>query len=334
VAIESDPIYIQGRSESETQRLILQALIYDANTRRFLQDAGLTTGMKVLDVGSGARDVAFLAARLVGPTGSVVGVDQNSEVLETARERARAARLAHVTFVEGDIRAADLPNDFDAAIGRLVLMYTTDPAQALKAAVNHVQPGGIVAFQEVEVPLLLQYAESVQMPVFREIVRCLVELFRHGGVPLSTGFGLHQVFLAAGLPAPTMSTYSPMGGPPEWPGYRGMVETMRSVLPLLEHFEITTAEKLDLDTLADGLLAEVESAGTPMAGATHVGAWARGRVSRCRERRQRQGPVAITPTIGTNGPTPCVIIRALCRADGHTGHPHGSGAESDSAARL
>jgi len=60
-------------------------------TARFLQDAGISRGMKVLDVGTGAGDVALLAAGLVGRDGTVVGIDVNAELIETARARAAAA---------------------------------------------------------------------------------------------------------------------------------------------------------------------------------------------------------------------------------------------------
>ena len=102
-----DPVYVMGRSEAESRRLMLQARLYDRITRRFLQDAGLTAGMTVLDVGSGAGDVAFAAADLVGPTGRVVGVDANPVVLETARARARAEQRSNVTFVAGDCSTAE-----------------------------------------------------------------------------------------------------------------------------------------------------------------------------------------------------------------------------------
>jgi predicted RNA methylase len=83
--------YILGHSDHETRRLILQHQIYGPITRRFFEGAGIVRGMKVLDVGSGAGDVALLAADLVGPSGRVVGVDRNAEILETARERAATA---------------------------------------------------------------------------------------------------------------------------------------------------------------------------------------------------------------------------------------------------
>ena len=67
--------YILGRSDAETRRLIVQHQLYGPFTRQFLTASGITAGMKVLDVGSGAGDVALLLAELVGPQGRVVGVE-------------------------------------------------------------------------------------------------------------------------------------------------------------------------------------------------------------------------------------------------------------------
>lgn len=65
----NDPTYALGRSADEHQRLQQQAALFRPITERFFRSAGLAPGMRVLDVGSGAGDVVFLAAEVVGPTG-------------------------------------------------------------------------------------------------------------------------------------------------------------------------------------------------------------------------------------------------------------------------
>jgi ubiquinone/menaquinone biosynthesis C-methylase UbiE len=143
--------YAMGRTEAETERLIRQSGFYAPFTRRLFEEAGLSPGMRVLDVGTGAGDVALMAAEMVGASGSVVGVDRNPEVLETARARALTLGLTNTTFVEGDAGALDLDGGFDAAVGRLVLMHQPDPVATLRAVAAEVRPGGIVAFQEYNV---------------------------------------------------------------------------------------------------------------------------------------------------------------------------------------
>ena len=105
-------------------------------------------GADLLDVGSGAGDVALLLSELVGPRGRVVGVDTNEHILETARARVEAVGARGVTFHAGDVRTMALDDDFDAVVGRWILMYIPDPAAFLKMLATRVRPGGIVAFHE------------------------------------------------------------------------------------------------------------------------------------------------------------------------------------------
>ena len=70
--------YALGHSDQELDRLAVQARLIDPITRRFFRDAGIVSGMRVLDVGSGSGDTAFLAANLVGDTGQVVGRPRSS----------------------------------------------------------------------------------------------------------------------------------------------------------------------------------------------------------------------------------------------------------------
>ena len=89
----STQVYVFGRSVGEAQSIQLLAQILAPMTRQCLEQAGLYAGMKVLEVGSGAGEVALLAAELVGPSGRVIGVDSNPAILETARVRTLAAGL-------------------------------------------------------------------------------------------------------------------------------------------------------------------------------------------------------------------------------------------------
>src|SRR5262249_44363889 len=98
-------------------------------------EAGLTAGMRVLDVGSGSGDVSFLAADLVGPDGYVLGVDRSSAAVERARTRAIRRNLVNIAFQIGDPAAMQFETQFDAIIGRFVLMYQDDPVASLGSMV-------------------------------------------------------------------------------------------------------------------------------------------------------------------------------------------------------
>ena len=271
---DNERTYTMGRSKEETERLIQQSGLYEDITGRLLRDAGLFTGMKVLDIGSGAGDVAFAAAELVGSEGEVVGVDMNPEILETARARAQTVGLSNVQFLAGDAQTLDLPNDFDALIGRLVLMYLPDPVETLKQLATHLRrPGGIVAFQEVEFSAYASIARP-ETPIMNQLAEWGVEVFRRSGAHVSMGFDLYATFVDAGLPEPSLQYSAPLGGPETWIGYQFIVNAFRSILPLLERFEIATAEEVDLETLAQRLRTEVVASKRPLMLPPHITAWA------------------------------------------------------------
>ena len=270
---KSDATYTMGRTQGEEERLIQQSQLYDAVTRRFFREAGISSGMKVLDIGSGAGDVAMTAAELVGPEGTVVGVDVNPAILETAQARAQAAGFTNVEFVAGDARTLDLGNDFDAVTGRLVLMYMADPADALKQLATRLRSGGIVAFQEADfTPYRQMYHPNT--PLANKLIDWALGVFEHSGAHIGMGFDLYRAFVEAGLPEPAMHFESPIGGPETWAGYQFVANSFRSMLPLIEEYGIATAEEVDVETLAERVRREVIAAKRPFALPPHVTAWA------------------------------------------------------------
>jgi SAM-dependent methyltransferase len=99
----SEPLYVLGRTDKETERLQTQAAFLEPFTERLFRDAGIGRRMKVLDFGSGAGDVALLVARLVGSEGEVISIDTNSAILETARSRARNAGFSRTGLYPGSL---------------------------------------------------------------------------------------------------------------------------------------------------------------------------------------------------------------------------------------
>ena len=117
---------------AEDERLVAQARLLDPLTLRLLRQAGLAPGMRVLDLGSGAGNVARIAAELVGPDGAVVGVERDPAAVELARRRTDAA---NVEYRVADAQTLDgIGAGFDAVTGRLILMYLADPVAALRGS--------------------------------------------------------------------------------------------------------------------------------------------------------------------------------------------------------
>jgi len=268
------PAYLMGRSEAETRRLMAQHQLYARFTRRLLEDAGIAEGMKVLDVGSGAGDVALLAAELVGPTGSVNGVDQDPGVLDTARARAEASGLSNISFHAGDLREGVTGDDFDAVVGRLVLLYVPDPAGTLRVLIERLKPGGIVAFGEFNF-LPESMGTYPPTPSGESLWTWMQAVVRGIGLDPATGYHLRNTFLDAGLPEPEMNVCAPVGGGPDFPGYDYGAESLRSMLPLILKLGITTEEEVEIDTMAQRLRSDVMASGGVIKTPELVGAWTR-----------------------------------------------------------
>ena len=268
-----DATYTLGRTAHETTRLIEQSKIYGPSTRRLCQRAGISEGMQVLEIGSGAGDVTFTLAELVGSTGRVVGVDTNPEILHTARQRATDAGVQNVEFIASDARTLIFSDKFDAVVGRFVLMYMADPPEAFAKLIRHLKPGGIAAFQEPEYTLYpaLQHPDT---PLMNQLIRWILDVFEHSGAHLDMGIGLYKVFLNAGLPPPTMHLQAPIGAAKTWAGYRYMETIFQSLLPLLEKYGLATAKQVDVDTLAARIRHEVIISKRPFFLPLHVTAYA------------------------------------------------------------
>ena len=98
-----DAPYLLSDTSAEHERLIRQASVLEPFTERLFRDAGIGLGQRVLDVGSGVGDVALLAARIVGSSGAVVGVERDPATLAAARARVAKAGYENVSFIETDI---------------------------------------------------------------------------------------------------------------------------------------------------------------------------------------------------------------------------------------
>src|SRR5882672_1076691 len=251
--------YVLGHSGHEIERLKAQAQLIDPVTRRFFRDAGLAPGMRVLDVGSGAGDVAFLAADIVGSKGEVVGVDRVAEALVTARERAAAQSLHNVSFRAGDPGEMTFERPFDAIIGRYVLQFQKDPAAMLRQLATRVRAGGLIVFHEIDWGGLASFPP---VPTFDQCCRWGAETLRRHGTETRMGSKLYATYVAAGLPQPTVRQEALMGGGAKAADLLQRIASLvATLLPEMERQGVATAAQVGLDTLLQRMTDEV-NAGT------------------------------------------------------------------------
>ena len=126
-------------------------------------------GMKVLDLASGTGEPAISLAERVGPQGSVAAVDQSSELLEIAAERARNKKLANLTTQQADAHTLPFADrSFDLATCRFGVMFFADPKRALTELHRVLKPGAracFAAWGAIEQP----YWQSTMKIVHRQV---------------------------------------------------------------------------------------------------------------------------------------------------------------------
>ena len=139
--------YVLGYTDREQLRLIWQARVLAPVTEHFLRDAGIGSGMRVLDIGCGMGDVAMIVAQLVGSAGRVVSIDLDQASIETAQRRASNMGLDNTTFYRADISTFTDVDPFDAIVGRLVLQFLPDTGATIGRSGGLLSPGGIMALR-------------------------------------------------------------------------------------------------------------------------------------------------------------------------------------------
>jgi len=142
-------------------------------SERLVELAGVRPGSRVLDVAAGYGEPALTAARKAGPEGRVVATDISAEMLAFGRQRAAAAGLGNVEFIESGASGLDFPHrSFDAAVSRWGIIFEPDAEAAAGRIRGFLEPGARIA--------IASWGESDQVPFLSIPMRTTMERL---GVP-------------------------------------------------------------------------------------------------------------------------------------------------------
>jgi ubiquinone/menaquinone biosynthesis C-methylase UbiE len=250
--------YVLGYTSAEHERLIRQATLIAPITERFFRQVGIGRGQRVLDLGSGVGDVSMAVARVVGPTGEVVGIERDSASIAVAEARVKAAGFHNVTFERADLNEMRMDKPFDAVVGRFILMFLRDPGSVLRSVVRQVREGGVIALQEVSwTPML---ALGARLPLWSRVLGAIHEILLRSGANPEMGLELYRVFQQIGLPSPEMHMDIVLGSDPAVTDV--ILGVLRSLLPLAERERVPLAELEDLKTLPERIQDEIAAANT------------------------------------------------------------------------
>ena len=198
--------YALATGEAAAYRLAILHELYGPGTRRVLLEAGLRPGMRVADLGCGVGMVTALLADLVGPTGSVVGIDSSAAQLAQARERLKTEG-AHIRFVEASATDTGLPSgSFDLVYCRFLLIHLPEPERALREMFALLKPDGILVCEDGD----LTASGSEPPSALDAFADLWGRLGPSRGLDYTRGRRLFQMVLAAGLPTPRIRFNQPV----------------------------------------------------------------------------------------------------------------------------
>lgn len=241
-------------------------------TLQLLIDAGIYAGMRVLDVGCGYGDVTFMLSKLVTAAGEVVGIDHDSNALNTARERSRAAEqsVSPIFIQSGLLELPESIGQFDAIVGRRVLMYQADTVAATQALAKHLRPGGVMVFQEHDTTMAPASVDAFSL--HRKAQGWIQQMIAREGADLHIGFNLHSILSNAGLQVESVRAEC-LVQTPDAPYALGNI--VKACLPRIISLGVASAEEIDIDTLQQRLDDERRQSKSIYVGDVMFGAWAR-----------------------------------------------------------
>jgi SAM-dependent methyltransferase len=266
------PKYALGSDDTEIARLQTQAALIAEPTTLLLQRGGIRPGMRVLDLGSGPGDVAFQVAKMIGPNGSVVGVDQDPAQIAAAMQRRDEFGVANVDFRHGDARTFLDEQPFDAAVCRLLLVHLPDVVDVLAHHLRNLRPGGVFIAVDYDVAGMRALPE---VELYSRLLEWLKAGFEYAHADVFVGMRFPLLFEQAGF-----RDVGTLGLQAYWPPRTShaaayLVGAVRAMKDAIVNSGVTTEEEIGLDTLEQRLGEALTSANAVFSLPTVVGGWGR-----------------------------------------------------------
>jgi enediyne biosynthesis protein CalE5 len=148
-------------------------------SERLVELARVETGSRVLDIAAGYGEPSLTAARKAGPDGTVVSTDIAPEMLAYGRERAAAAGMENIEFLNSDAISLDFPAEsFDAAVSRWGIIFDPDGEGAAARVKGFLKPGARFAISSWGTP--------EQVPMIARPMKTVLNMFELDPPPPGT----------------------------------------------------------------------------------------------------------------------------------------------------
>jgi len=199
--------YVIRGGEKGYERLLLLARDRWPDTAALFARAGLTAGMRCIDLGCGGGAVTLEMARLVAPGGSVTGVDMDEVKLDLGRRAAAERGLANLEFRPLNVMVWDEPGGYDVVYCRFLLQHLSQPGDLLRRMWAGVRPGGVLIVEDADFDGWCCHPPNEAFDFF---LRTYSQVLRRHGGDHAAGRKLYGYFLAADIPDPHVTLVHPL----------------------------------------------------------------------------------------------------------------------------
>ncbi len=196
--------YSLATGEAAVRRLSALHRISEPAGRRILLRAGLEPGMHVADFGCGVGATTRMLAEMVGPSGSVTGIDLSAFQLEEGRRHCAGSGITNATFVESSALSTGMPDEsFDLVYSRFLMIHLADPLACLQEKARVLKPGGILVVEDAD----LTSAGSIPASSLDRFSELFARLGPIRGVDYALGTRLYHLVRQAGFVEPDVEIY-------------------------------------------------------------------------------------------------------------------------------
>ena len=232
------------------------------HTKALLDPIALAPEARVLDLGCGRGGALDLLSELAGPSGCVVGLDQDATSLAAARALVRERELGNVEIVQADARATGLPrSSFDLVHVEMLLVNLPAPEQVVEEIARLVKPGGWVAAMEPDHALRVCYPPH---PALQRLCGLLAMAHRQDGADSYVGRRLPHLLATAGMADIAVEARAPVY-PPGHPQRTLCPDLVRNLRPRILRWGLIDERELDrLDHAARLHLDDPETLSVPV----------------------------------------------------------------------
>ncbi len=201
----SNPYIISGGAAGKARLSVLSNVLHHS-TREALLRLGDLAGKKLLDMGCGGGHVSFLAAQLVGASGSVTGVDFDAEIISLNRQQAADAGISNIHFEAGSAYDLVHENAFDVAYARFLLSHLAQPDLVLENMARSIKKGGQILVEDVHFSGHFCYPQNA---AFNQYLEWYAAAARHNAQNPEIGPALPGLLRQAGFEDVGFETIQP-----------------------------------------------------------------------------------------------------------------------------